>query len=383
MDGPVSNSDSDAATLTTPATSDSASAPAPGNQPRRWPWLLALIVLSALVILGFFAIHALRQSDLEQASMNDQAAATSDKVAALKQALEHMQQQQQQTSQRLDSANATNKVLREELLGMGERATLLEDAVARLAQNRMGGDTALRLNETEFLLTMGAARLHLYADPAATIAAFSLAEEALAGLEDPSLATLRQTLAEELHQLRNLPPDPREAIRSELTALQNQLAGLPAPATHAATTAEPSRLSQLLGRLVTVRRYDPDTSLLGPSQREAALATLALQLELAQVALTRPDEPAFRSALEQAANAIPRLFDRNDAKVADWIKRLEQVRSQALNPELPALGATLRELRNLRTVRRAQSNLDLPSVPAATDAAPRLPQLEPETGDHR
>lgn len=383
MDDPVSDIDSDAPALSTSATSEPPTNPTPRPQPRRWPWLLALIVLTALVILAFVAIHALRQSDLEQASMNAQATEAAQKVADLKQALDQVRQQQQQTSQRLDSANATNKVLREELLGMGERATLLEDAVARLAQNRMGGDTALRLNETEFLLTMGAARLHLYADPAAAIAAFSLAEEALAGLEDPSLATLRQTLAEELHQLRSLPPDPRDAIRSELSALQNQLSTLPAPSGHESAPADPSRLSQVLGRLVTVRRYDPNTSLLGPSQREAALATVALQLELAQLALTRPDENAFRDTLEQVANAMPRLFDANDAKVADWIKRLDTARQRTLSPELPALGATLRELRNLRTVRRAQPNLDLPLLPAATDAAPRLPQLEPESGVHR
>ena len=296
--------------------------------------------------------------------------------------MEQQRQQQQQTTQRLDSANATNKVLREELLGMGERASLLEDAVARLAQNRMGGDTALRLNETEFLLTMGAARLHLFADPKATIAAFSLAEEALAGLDDPTLATLRQTLAEELHQLRSLPPDPRDAVRQELAALQTQLASLPPPSEHAQETADPSRLSQLLGRLVTIRRYDPDTSLLGPSQRQAALTTLALQLELAQVALSRADEPAFRGTLDQVTQSMPRLFDANDGKVADWIKRLDVVRAGSLSPELPALGATLRELRNLRTVRRAQSNLDLAPAPAAHDSAPTLPAIERDPGAH-
>ena len=42
---------------------------------------------------------------------------------------------------------------------MGERAALLEDAVARLSQSRVSGDALLRLNEAEFLLSMGSEQL--------------------------------------------------------------------------------------------------------------------------------------------------------------------------------------------------------------------------------
>lgn len=313
--------------------------------------------------------------------MQAQIEASVAQLQRVEQGLDKTRQEQQRLTQRLDAATATNKVLREELLGMGERAGLLEDAVARLAQSRMGGDTALRLNEAEFLLATGAARLNLYGDASGTIVAFSLAEDVLAGLEDPALATLRQTLAQELNQLREMPADPRNDIRSELATLAAQLTNLPAaPGSEPpAATATDSRLGQLLARLVTVRRYDPQASLLGPSQRQAALATVALQLELAQSALNQPDVIAFRTALERVQNAMAGLFDPTDAEVAHWSARLTQLRKAELTAELPAVGATLRELRNLRSVRQAQSGtrLHLPPVPepdqpASSSAAPAV-----------
>ena len=352
------------------------------QRPRHWPWLLALLILCGSAILVLWAIHALRESGADQARMQAQVEASIAQLKRVEQGLDQTRQEQQRLMQRLDAANATNKVLREELLGMGERAGLLEDAVARLAQSRMGGDTALRLNEAEFLLATGAARLSLYGDASGTIKAFSLAEDVLAGLEDPALATLRQTLAQELNQLREMPADPRNDIRSELATLAAQLTNLPAaPGSEpAATTATDSRLGQLFARLVTVRRYDPQASLLGPSQRQAALATVALQLELAQSALNQPDVTAFRTALARVQNAMAGLFDPADAEVAHWSARLTQLRDAELTTELPAVGATLRELRSLRAVRQAQSGtlLRLPPVPepdrpAPSGAAPAVP----------
>ena len=111
---------------------------------------------------------------------------------------------------------------------MGERAALLEDAVARLADNRLRGEVMLRLNEAEFLLLLGEERLRLFGDVPAAIQAYNLSEAALASLDDPVLATLRQTLAQEILALRSVPADPRPAIRAELSTLSASLDQLPA-----------------------------------------------------------------------------------------------------------------------------------------------------------
>ncbi|MCX7555959.1 uroporphyrinogen-III C-methyltransferase, partial [Xanthomonadaceae bacterium JHOS43] len=195
--------------------------------PRRWPWLVALVVLFAVATLSLLAIRTVRQAGDEQTDLRARAQALQERFETMERGVEQLREGQQRLIQRLDSSSATNQVLREELLGMGERAGLLEDAVARLAQSRMSGESVLRLSEAEFLLSMGTERLNLHGDVASAIQAFSLAEGTLAGLDDPALATLRQTLTQELIQLRELPPDARPRLRAELAALAGQLPALP------------------------------------------------------------------------------------------------------------------------------------------------------------
>nr|WP_246387665.1 uroporphyrinogen-III C-methyltransferase [Chiayiivirga flava] len=274
---------------------------------------------------------------------------------------------------------------------MGERAALLEDAVARLADQRLRGETVLRLNEAEFLLLLGAERLRLFGDPASAIQAFTLAEASLGSLDDPALATLRQTLAQELIELRTVPPDPRPQLRAELSMLAQTLAALPASREDeiVATSSRDSRLARLLSQLVTVRRVAERDAVLGPVQRDAALAAVRLQIELAQAALARPDPAAFHAALEQIAASSERLFDRRNAATVDYFAALDRLQAAELVPTLPALGATLQELRGLRATRSIGQDAAAPAAlpatstpgeaaPASTPAAPEpLPSTPP------
>ena len=197
----------DAPAATVEATSEAIATPS--HSPRRWPWLLALLVLGAVAALVLYAAYGLQEAGHGRVAMQAQIDASEQALQQMQTTLAQMQHEQQRLGQQQNASNATNKVLREEFLGMGERAALLEEAVARLAQSRLGGESALRLNEAEFLLAMGSARLKLHGDVAGTIAAFKLAEDALAGLDDPTLSTLRQTLVEEQAQLHELGADPR------------------------------------------------------------------------------------------------------------------------------------------------------------------------------
>lgn len=345
------------------------------SSPRRWSWLLLALVLALVAVGARWAFLSLRQSDDQRAETRAENAALRLRLADIDQTFDQLREGQQRLSQRLDSSNATNQVLREELLGMGERAGLLEDAVARLAQSRMSGESLLRLNEAEFLLSMGAERLSLYGDVDAAVQAYSLAEGALSELDDPGLATLRQTLAQELIQLRQVPPDPRPSLRAELAALAGELTRLPASRAGEVPLAGPgsSRLARLLGQLVTVRRVAPQADPLGPAQHQAALAAMALQFELAQAALARPDATAFQASLDRLAQSGKALFDEASPAVADWLARLSGVRDTPLLPTPPVLGATLRELRSLRAARSVGTRVPLKPLPPPPVALPPAP----------
>jgi uroporphyrin-3 C-methyltransferase len=369
---------------TDPVATPSAAAPAPiaatpTSPPRRRNWIgLVLLLLLALALsLGWQAWQALRADQRAAQNQEQSVRALQQRIEDLETALEATRRNQRALETRASDNAATNKVLREELLGMGERAALLEDAVARLAENRLRGEMILRLNEAEFLLMLGEERLRLFGDAPAAIQAYTLADAALAGLDDPVLATLRQTLAQELLALRAIPPDVRPTLRAELSRLADELANLPSSRAGAVATTDPndSRLTRLLAQLVTIRRLDARDALLGPAQREAALAALRLQLEQAQAALARPDAAAFAHALAQAGISMSRLFDAADAQVAQRQATLARLAATELLPELPVLGATLRELRGLRATR------SVAELPSAVVAPAPLPTPTPPEGN--
>lgn len=344
--------------------------PAPAR-PRRagWGWVALLVLLLAAGVFGWRHWSELREGERRAESREQALATLQRRLDDLEAAHETTRRAQRALETRAGDNAATNKVLREEILGMGERASLLEDAVARLAENRLRGEMILRLNEAEFLLMLGEERLRLFGDAPAAIQAYSLADAALAGLDDPVLATLRQTLAQELLALRSIPDDARPTLRAELSRISDAVAQLPASQAGAVATADAndSRLMRLLSQLVTIRRLDARDALLGPAQREAALAALRLQLEQAQSALARPDAAAYTHALDQAKASVARLFDASHAEVVRTQATLDRLRGATLLPELPVLGATLRELRGLRATR---SVAELPRTLPEPLAAP-------------
>src|SRR3546814_2413747 len=73
-------------------------------------------------------------------------------VSALEQRIDALQHEQRAQAKRLQQADTTNRVLRDELLGIGQRAALLEDSVSQLADPERNGAQALRLDELELVL---------------------------------------------------------------------------------------------------------------------------------------------------------------------------------------------------------------------------------------
>src|SRR5690606_26540422 len=178
--------------------------------------------------------------------------------------------------------------------------------------------------------------------------------------------TLRDTLARELGALSDLPRDPARAAQAALDSVAAALPGLPprGAAPDPTEAGEPSRLMGLLSGLVTVRRIgDDDGAVLDPVLRAANLAALELDLATARAAAERADAQAYTAALMRAERHVGALFDPSSARVADVRQQLAAAAAIELSPELPALGATLRELRALRGTRRP--------APAVAEPSPR------------
>lgn len=302
--------------------------------------VLLLLALLALA-LGAGGWYGWRQWQAGEARAQALAEQQRDALASRLDALKDAQRRQ---AERLQQAEATNRVLRDELLGLGQRAAAVEDSVSKLADPDRHGAQALRLDEVELLLAIGQQRLRLDDDADGALRALALAAPLLAGIDDPAYLNLRQTLAQEQAALDALGPDPR--VRANVL-LDRLVADIPADAPAAAARApQTSWYARLLERIVRVQ----PTASAGLRQRvdrDAALAALQIEASLARAAIERRDDAGLRHALARIDGWLQRLLA-GSTQLQERQRLLEQLRGIALQPSSPLAGSTLAQLRALR-----------------------------------
>lgn len=270
-----------------------------------------------------------------------------DEIDATHRRIEQGNRDRDALRQRLADAESVNKSLREEVLGVTERARVLEDAVANLAEKRLSGRDALLLNEAEMLLLLSKERFELFHDPQAALAGYRLADTALAAIDDPAFATIRETIVVEENALDKLHLPSSTAGIAELERLRGQLDSLPATMP-VETASESSRLWHVLSQFVRVSR---DAAPATTRDRALARALVALDLREAEAALLARDLATFRAALTRVQAALTRQFDPNAPAVQTAHATLERLATVDMPEPPPELGAALKELRNLRSIR--------------------------------
>lgn len=366
--------------------------PARSRPPRRRGWLLVLILLGLTVPVGAYLWNELQRARSAAATGEAwrlEAESLAARLDSLDRQLGQLDGGRRSIDERIGEVASNQRVIRQELLGMGERAATIEDAVARLSDQRLRGETTLRLNEIESLLVLAEQRLLLARDPEGARTALRLAQSALETLDDPLYAGLALPLRAELAQLQQLPADPLPALRRQLGDLLTAAPSLPRRPLSGAPSSEANgglgRLGQALGELVRVRRIDASDSTLAGSARAAALEALQLDLRAALAAAESRDPAGLAAALERFKPLFERLFDPADARVRGFAEALAGLDPQALAPRLPALGASLAELRALRGSRlRLQAPVpatDAPRTDAAAESAGDAAAAEPAATD--
>ena len=328
---------------------------------------LALAVLLALIAIGGSGYVGWRQWQQAQVSTVDSRnlATLQQRVSALETTLSGVSGERTSLNQRLSDADQVNRSLREELLGQAERTRSLEDAVAKLAQKSLSGQDATLLDETESLLRMAGERYTLFHDAQGAAAAYSLADQTLAGVNDSAFSSLRQSITAERDALAKSQPASQASALQQLTELRGDLATLPLKTLDNPTSNDPSqtvweRIKQALASVVSVQRSNGAPLAVADARFARELASL--DLAQAQTALLAYDANAYAAALQRVDVALSSQFDESNSDVQQARVTLKQL-GAALPPSAPVhLGAALTELRNLRTVHALK--------PDATGAAP-------------
>lgn len=337
---------------------------APARGPAAATWLIALLAL-AVAAVALWRAHAAEQgrNAAHDAALHDLGA----RVDELARNGEQRKRDLDSVRARLNDADAVNRSVREELLGLGERSRHLEDAVANLAEQRLGGRDALAMNEAEFLLQQAQERLALFHDAQAAIAAYRLADSALAAAEDPVFASARQAIAAELRALEASKPVATAAALAALEHVRASLATLPPPERAAAGSEPASRMQGFLEQFVHVS-HDPDPGAIGERDIGLVRSLTAIDLRAAEAALQARDADGYAAALKRARDGISSGFDTDSAAAKDALAELDRLAGQPLAPALPELGSALKELRNLRATRALAQP---PAAPPPAHAAGR------------
>lgn len=312
---------------------------APSPSGRGWGWVIALALAGTGAWL-WYADHR-RSEDARVAEIE-----AAQQLRALESRVDGVRRDVRGHAQRLQQADATNRVLRDELLGVGQRAALLEQQVAQLADANRHGAEALRLDETELLLTLGEQRLRLSGDLDGARRAYALAAEVLDRVDGSNALNAKQALAQERAALDALKADPARSALAQLDAFAQALprdddtGSLPPADTHAPWW------ERVLAKLVQVRHGDGDVAL-SAQERSGARTALELELALARTAIERRDDAGYRAALVRADAWLPRLWPASPALDARHA-RLKQLQALPLSPDLPTLGSTRQVLRTQR-----------------------------------
>jgi uroporphyrin-3 C-methyltransferase len=305
----------------------------------------SIVLLLLVLLLGFVAWRGWVAWQTRETRIQAASASAEQRVGALEQRIEALRRDQRAQIQRIQDAAATNRVLRDEVLGLSQRGALLEDSVSKLADPTRHGAQALRLDEVELLLSQAQQRLAVANDLEGARRAYTLADGVLQGVDDPRLLNLRQALAQERAVLDALGNGPHAAIAARLEAVATALGELPQRTSNADLAHRPA-WQRVLAPLVEVRRSQGD-SVIAPTERAAGEAALQIELGLARAALERDDAAAFRASLVRIEAWLSRLWPDSPA-LRQRRAELKALRSLPLQPEQPILGSTLQQLRLLR-----------------------------------
>jgi uroporphyrin-3 C-methyltransferase len=107
-------------------------------------WLLLAVAVAAVgvaLFLGWRAWQSYQSGQLQAAEAQQQ------RWDGTQQMLDTLRRDQRLANERLQDAAATNRVLRDEMLGLSQRSALLEETVQKLADPNRHGAQALRLDE--------------------------------------------------------------------------------------------------------------------------------------------------------------------------------------------------------------------------------------------
>ncbi|MFP4137552.1 MAG: uroporphyrinogen-III C-methyltransferase [Halomonas sp.] len=241
----------------------------------------------------------------------------------------------------------------------GEVDETLDEVLDELSSEQETDEREWLHAEAAYLLRLANQRLQLERDVEGAAALLSTADARLKEADNPALVPVRREIANELAALESVPEVDRSGLWLALNAQQEQIADQPLSQEIDEVTARPSmeeapsgtwqqqlsRFGQELKDLVTVRQHDEALeALVSPEQESHLRQSVRLVIEQAQLALLKEEPELFEASLEKAITLIEGYYDTEASGVQSVLERLDELKGEAVRPELPDISASQQAL---------------------------------------
>ncbi len=259
----------------------------------------------------------------------------------------------------------------EELVLKNEEAfqSQIESVMASISVSKKDSNqvlNSLMLEESIFLLSIADRRLNLTGDVESAIQFRNAVSEQLARGIDPRLVQVRNSIEEEIAQLRKIEPIDVTSISKKILTLanlapmltlrhpleQNEVE-LQITEVQVNEDGESGSLATVFSELiddvkqfVKIQKVDDDSALpFGEVEKSYLVQNLRQFLFAAQLAMLQKQVDVFRENLKHVQSLLDEYFSLNSAQVAAFSKSLRELSNLNFQVELPKVQGSLEQLR--------------------------------------
>jgi uroporphyrin-III C-methyltransferase len=239
--------------------------------------------------------------------------------------------------------------------------------------------------DAEYLLSVANERLHLVGDINTTKEALEAADQRLRESGDTGTIKIREQVAKEIAQIKDIKVPDVVGIYSSLQSLASETGKLslllpytgkpltkPEEADNSSAVSEDTNellntAIQELEGIVTIKRSDqPIKEILSEEQAEFIREQLRVKLELVKIALVQENDGLYQAGLTDIKTWIEKHFNKNDATehFQAEIARLQAVNLRTQFPDISLSLKMLRDVTKLRieTDKALQTTTESPSA---------------------
>jgi len=224
-----------------------------------------------------------------------------------------------------------------------------------------GPERAWSRSEALFLLELAHRRLIFDRDVATAVVALESADQRLASLREPAVASVRAQIARDLQALRGVQRPDLTGILARLTSLEERAKDLPVRGLvilerHAPgekTEAEEGLtgwnvVRNTLSHLVKVRRVtDRSGEIISIEEQNLRRQHLQLLVFAARQALLRYDGDTYRRSLAAARVWLGENFNLDKSSARSALEEIQALEPIEIDPPLPDISASIRMLQKI------------------------------------